>query len=133
MNYHYVLLPQFETQQIVCRKQRKINNKTARLLSTWSHYKFRQRLIEKAREYPWCKVIICDEHYTSKTCGFCGTIRWDLGGRKIFRCYKCNYACDRDINASRNILLRYLTKPLRSGEQTAPQSALRPGSLPLGN
>jgi IS605 OrfB family transposase len=133
MNYHYVLLPRFETQQMVCRKQRKINSKTAWLLSTWSHYKFRQRLIEKAREYPWCKVIICDEHYTSKTCGFCGTIRWDLGGRKIFRCYKCNYVCDRDINASRNILLRYLTKPLRSGEQTALQSALRPGSLPLGN
>jgi transposase len=76
-------------------------------------------------------VIICDEHYTSKTCGHCGTIRWDLGGRKTFRCQNRGYVCDRDINASRNILLRYLTKPLQhSGEQTPSQSALRPDSLP---
>lgn len=131
LNYHYVLIPRFETQEMVRRGQRKINGKTARMLSTWSHFKFRQRLLEKAREYPWCKVIICDEHYTSKTCGHCGTIRWDLGGRKTFRCQNRGYVCDRDINASRNILLRYLTKPLQhSGEQTPSQSALRPDSLP---
>ena len=46
---------------------------------TWSHYRFRMRLIAKAREYPHCKVIVVDEAYTSKTCGSCGNIHQRLG------------------------------------------------------
>ena len=76
---------------------------------TWSHYSFKQRLLNKAREHPWCKVLIVDEHYTSKTCGFCGKIDQKLGGKKIFKCHSCKIEADRDIHAARNILLRFLT------------------------
>ena len=76
---------------------------------TWSHYRFRQRLLNKSREYPWCSIIICDEAYTSKTCGECGFIHNKLGGSKVFDCPQCGEVQDRDMNGARNILLRYET------------------------
>ena len=76
---------------------------------TWSHYRFRQRFLHKIREYPSCQLIIVDEHYTSKTCGNCGKIYWKLGSNKTFNCPSCKVVMDRDIQAARNILLRFLT------------------------
>lgn len=66
-------------------RARVINNKTARGMLNWSHFRFRQLLLSKSREYPDCKVIICDEHYTSKTCGACGFIHYGLGGNKVMK------------------------------------------------
>ncbi|MCP3663106.1 MAG: transposase, partial [Gammaproteobacteria bacterium] len=108
-NYRVVLLPKFETQQMVRRRHRKPGSKTARGMCTWAHYRFRQTLLSKAELYPWCKVVVCDEHYTSKTCGACGWINPTLCSSKAFKCASCNYTADRDISAARNILLRYLT------------------------
>ena len=109
-NFHTVLLPQFDTQRMVIKRaQRRIRNKTARAMLTWSHYRFRQRLVNKTREYPGCKVIICDEQYTSKTCGQCGHLHDKLGPSKVFKCPQCHMEMDRDMNGARNILLRYLT------------------------
>ena len=107
-NHHTVLLPKFETQKMVGRSQRKIGSKTARAMLGWSHYRFQQRLLNKTREYPWCKVTICDEHFTSKTCGNCGNLE-NIGLKKTFRCGKCETELDRDLNGARNILLRYFT------------------------
>ncbi|RHZ50134.1 hypothetical protein Glove_505g20 [Diversispora epigaea] len=76
------------------------------------------------REYPWCRVIICTEEYTSKTCGCCGHIHRKLGGSKVFRCPSCTAELDRDINGARNILLRYLTvtskEPVYASARTYP-------------
>jgi putative transposase len=105
-NYSVILLPSFETQQMVIRKKRKLRSKTARAMITWSHYRFKQRLLFKRQEYPWCKVIICNESYTSKTCGNCGHINHKLGGNKIFKCSSCGLTIDRDVHAARNILLK---------------------------
>ena len=119
-NFDVVLLPKFETQrmcqktQIVSedgtrRKTRKINGKVARGMYTWSHYRFQQRLLHKIREFPQCRVVICDEDFTSKTCGRCGFVHEKLGGNKTFKCPSCHVSLDRDVNGARNILLRYLT------------------------
>ena len=79
-------------------------------LDLQSHHRFKQRLLaNKAREYPWCKVLIVDEAYTSKTCGMCGHIHQSLGGNKVFRCPHCSFEIDRNVNGARNILLRFLT------------------------
>eukprot|EP00122_Pirum_gemmata_P010898 Pgem_evm2s10088 len=51
------------------RKGRKIHTKTVRGMLCWSHNNFRQRLIAKSELFSDCKVIECDESYTSKTCG----------------------------------------------------------------
>lgn len=107
--FNTVLLPNFETKRMVRRAERRIGSKTARAMLGWAHFRFRQRLLNKCREYPWCKVIICDEHYTSKTCGNCGFIDYNLGQKKTFSCPQCCTEMDRDVNAARNILLRFLT------------------------
>jgi len=105
-NYSVILLPSFETQQMVTRAQRKIGSKTARAMMTWSHYRFKQRLLFKRQEYPWCKVVICNEAYTSKTCGICGALHHKLRGEKTFKCPACCVVIDRDVNGARNILLK---------------------------
>ena len=110
-NYKIILLPEFNVSQMLKRFHRRISRKTVRQMVTWAHYRFRQRLLYKQQFFPGCKVIICDEAYTSKTCGKCGFIHAKLGGAKEFKCPNplCNYHGDRDIHAARNILLRYLT------------------------
>ena len=107
--YRRILLPSFETSQMVLKGRRKLSSKSARCMLSWSHYRFRQRLLMKSREYPWCQVSIVDEAYTSKTCGKCGKLNTKLGGSKDFLCNSCNFHADRDANGARNILLRYLT------------------------
>jgi transposase len=111
-NYDTILVPKFETEDMVRSKhvKRKIRSKTARSMLTWSHYRFRQRLLNKVREYPHCRVVVCSEHYTSKTCGACGYVDRQLGGKKVYSCGICGVQMDRDANAARNILIRYLVK-----------------------
>ena len=106
-----IMLPSFETSNMVRRGERRIRAKTAREMLTWGHWRFKQRLIHKAREFPWCRVIICDEQYTSKTCPQCGQLNYALNGKKEFSCPQpdCGFTLDRDINGARNILIRYLT------------------------
>jgi len=109
--FHTILLPTFETSQMVnTATHRKIQSKTARSMLTWAHYRFRQRLVSKLREYPWCRLIVCSEHYTSKTCGHCGYVDSKLGSKRVFTCPMCGIKMDRDANAARNILIRYMVK-----------------------
>jgi putative transposase len=110
-NYQLILLPEFKTSGMVRRKERKINNKIVRNILTWSHFRFKQRLLSKVREYSQCKVKIVTEEYTSKTCGNCGVIKNNLGSNKVFHCLSCKYKCERDFNGARNILIKYLSKP----------------------
>eukprot|EP01116_Phalansterium_solitarium_P012437 TRINITY_DN286_c0_g3_i2.p1 TRINITY_DN286_c0_g3~~TRINITY_DN286_c0_g3_i2.p1 ORF type:complete len:472 (+),score=37.26 TRINITY_DN286_c0_g3_i2:976-2391(+) len=109
-SYRVVLLPKFETSKMVRRGQRRLSSKSARAMYTWSHYRFRQHLLHKAREHPWCHVVLCTEEYTSKTCGRCGRLHPSLGANKTFDCPHCGVVIDRDFNAARNVLLLYLTR-----------------------
>lgn len=107
-HYRVVLIPPFATQQMIRKGARCIGKKTVREMLAWSHYRFRMNLIAKTREHPWCRVVVVDEAYTSKTCGRCGHIHQNLGANKRFRCPACGFAVDRDLNGARNILIRYL-------------------------
>ena len=108
-NYRVVLIPKFDVSRMVKKANRKINKKTVRSMYTWSHFSFRQSLLEKAKEHPWCRVVEVDEAYTSVTCDECGFIRPSFSG-KTFVCPKCHHVADRDIHAGKNILLRYLAR-----------------------
>jgi putative transposase len=108
-SYDVVLLPSFETQQMVNTrgsKKRMLTHKTVRQMLTWRHYSFKQRLLSKAREYPWVRVEIVDEAYTSKTCTHCGVLNETLGGAKWFKCKACGTQLDRDYNGGRNIYIK---------------------------
>lgn len=115
-NYTTILLPLFETRNMVSRIKRRIDSKTARMMLTWSHYRFRQTLLSKSREYPWVEVVVVDEAFTSKTCGLCGELHQTLGANKVFVCPNCKFTVDRDANGARNILLKFLTEHERAEE-----------------
>ena len=106
-NYKLILLPTFETSQMVDRQKRKIRSKTARNMLSLSHYKFAEHLKQMARRNG-VMVVRCNESFTSKTCPECGHIHEKLGGNKTFRCPECGYSAPRDWNGARNIMLQAL-------------------------
>jgi putative transposase len=109
INYNYIVIPRLNFHN--CKN---LYKKHKEKMATLRHCEFVDKLIDKTREMPWCKVIECDEHWTSKTCGKCGNIDNDLGKSRTYSCKKCSVIIDRDINASRNILLRYVSKSFDS-------------------
>jgi predicted RNA-binding Zn-ribbon protein involved in translation (DUF1610 family) len=71
------------------------------------HGAFNRRLRMKAES---CGKVILDieEHGTSITCSSCGQINRKLGSTKVFKCPRCEFQADRDINSSKNHLLKTL-------------------------
>ena len=102
--FDIIYLPHFETKDMTKKHERKLKNKAVRNMLTWSHYRFKQHLKNKAAEYS-CVVVDCDEAYTSKTCGNCGEIN-NVGGREVWKCKHCGKKHDRDINGARNIFIK---------------------------
>ena len=104
--YKVILLPAFETQDMTRRAGRKIRSKTARMMLSFRHYEFRQRLLWKA----WQRgalVIEVNEAYTSKTRSWDGVVNNNLGGNTIVRDHD-GFGMDRDVNGARGIFLRAL-------------------------
>ena len=82
------------------------NHKLNRNFNDLKFYKFKERLLFKSKEKS--KLVICvKEHYTSKTCSYCGSL-YNVGNSKVYNCTQCKNTMDRDINASKNILLKGL-------------------------
>ena len=106
--YDHIFLPHFESQQMVKKHKRKIRSKTARTMLTLSHYLFSQRLITKAEE-KGTVVYKLHEPYTSQLCGCCFNLNKGLKlSDRMYKCKYCSTVIDRDLNASRNILMRGL-------------------------
>ncbi len=117
-NFENIIIPSFETSNMTSCKNRKIGKKTTNEMLTLSHYRFRERLIYKSECYTKCKVYICKEDYTSKTCTKCGNVDMSLGGKKIYKCKECNLILDRDINGARNILIKVLSSEVNRLDPT---------------
>jgi len=100
-NFDIVFMPTFEMQQMVSR----LRHKTARMMLTFAHFRFKSFLKAKGEEYS-CKIVDVSEAYTSRTCSYCGMIH-NIGSRKVMRC-GCGAAVDRDLNGARGIYLRAL-------------------------
>ena len=64
--YDIILLPTFKSQEMCKRGKRKLRKKSVRQMLTLSHYRFKQRLKQKALEYGVQVIDVC-EAYTSKT------------------------------------------------------------------
>lgn len=108
-SYKVIILPEFQSKRMSEKSLRKISSATVRKMMTWGHFRFRELLKAKVKTFSKCTLIICDEDYTSKTCGSCGELHQKLGKKKTFRCPTCRNTSDRDVNAARNILIRFLT------------------------
>jgi transposase len=120
-SYRVILYPHYETSNMVIRERRAgdpyactlrgLSSKTARAMLTWAHFRFKQHLLHKIREYPWCRVVLVNEAYTSKTCSECGYIhRGRFRRYDTFQCGACTNVVDRDWNGARGIWLRFLTE-----------------------
>jgi len=104
-NYERIYIGILNMKDVVSNETSNISNMSKRVGLMMKHYQFRQRLIFKCKS----KRISCievNERYTSKTCSVCGEYKKDLGSNKIYECENCDNIMDRDINASRCILLK---------------------------
>ena len=105
-NYDVILIPSFETSDMVKKLGRKIGRKSVRSMLTFAHYRFRQFLMHKARQFGKL-VKVVNEAYTSKTCSWSGEIVQKLGGLKSIK-GSDGIILGRDINGARGIFLRAL-------------------------
>ena len=101
-NYDTIFLPDFRVSEML--RGKRLGRMTKRLLCMFSFYSFKERLQYKCDVYNR-KLIIVDESYTSKTCGCCGVLN-DVGSSEVYTCSSCGSVFDRDVNGSRNILIK---------------------------
>lgn len=104
-NYKTIVIGKLNTQNILDNETSNLSKMNKRRLQTLSHYKFRQRLIEKAEMYG-VKVTVVSERLTSKTCGRCGYINRKLKGEHEFTCPTCKLKIHRDYNSARLIMIK---------------------------
>jgi putative transposase len=76
------------------------------VLTSQSHYTFKKYLKAKAKEYG-TKVYEVNEHFTSQACTSCGKLGKKYDNKRKKQC-ECGYKIDRDLNGSRNILIKSL-------------------------
>jgi putative transposase len=106
-NFDVILIPIFDTSQMVTRGCRRLRSKTVRSMLTWAHFKFKEWLKVVASEYGKT-VIEVNEAYTSKTCSWSGEVV-KIGSSEIIR-GSDGISMHRDVNGARGIFLRALAE-----------------------
>jgi len=104
LHYDHIIIPDFKVSQML--KGKKISKQTKRMLCMYSFHSFILKLKHKCKKHGK-KLYVVDESYTSKTCTVCGQIN-DVRGKETYKCGGCGNQVDRDINGSRNILIKNL-------------------------
>jgi transposase len=104
MTYSKIYIPRLNFH--TCKN---LSKKAKATLASLRHCDFVNRLIHKSKEYK-CEITEVNEAFTSKTCGNCGFQKENLGRSRRYECDSCQVKIGRDINASRNVMLRYFTK-----------------------
>ena len=133
-SYDKILIPKFETQQMIKTKKKfkeykleyinegitledrrkksreftkkcRLSKNVKYVLNQLSHFSFRQHLANKAKEHG-CLIKVVTEEFTSQTCTYCGTLSKTYDHNRMKTCSHCNYKIDRDINGARNILIK---------------------------
>ena len=105
-NYDVILLPGFETSEMVERGRRRIRSKTVRNLLTLAHYRFKLFIKDKALE-TGAIVLDVSEAYTTKTVSWTGEMQENLGSASVVVAQD-GERMDRDYNGARGIYLRAL-------------------------
>jgi putative transposase len=105
-NFDVILLPSFESSQMVSKSRRKIRSKTVRQMLTLSHYQFKKHLEWKAWEFRKVALTDINEAYTSKTVSWTGEIK-KIGGARFIK-DEFGRRMNRDLNGARGIFLRAL-------------------------
>ena len=102
-NFDVILLPGFETSEMVERGRRRIGSKTVRNLLSLAHYRFKLFIRHKAAE-AGAIVLDVNEAYTTKTVSWTGEVLENLGGASVIVAQD-GERMDRDYNGARGIYL----------------------------
>jgi IS605 OrfB family transposase len=81
-----------------------VNKHLNRNLNDLKLYKFKERLLYKAIVFGK-HVLITNESYTTQTCSCCGNV-CKQGSSEVYNCLSCLKVMGRDVNASKNILMK---------------------------
>ena len=102
--YDIIVLPKLRSKSIL-KKNGGLGRRINREISVLAHCKFHDYITWKATTMG--KIVIDqNESYTSKTCYECGKLN-DIGSKKVYSC-SCGNECDRDVQASFNILTKFM-------------------------
>ena len=104
--FEHILLPTFDSQEMVQKKRNRLHSRVNRELLGLQHYRFKMRLQDVVSRTPGVHLQIVSEAYTSRTCTRCGSL--NSPGSNWYSCADCGLEIDRDVNGARNILLKHL-------------------------
>ena len=102
--YSTIILPKFSSKK--CIEGPNLRPLAKFMLQRYKHFQFDQRLKSKA-EITGSKLILGSEWDTSKTCTGCFTLD-KARKEEIHVCSGCDFHIDRDVGASRNILIKHI-------------------------
>ena len=113
---------------LVLEKLKDIRDRSGKLRKTerakvnsWSFYQLEQFLTYKALA-KGCSVQYVDARYTSQKCSVCGyTVKGNRTTQSHFKCKKCGFECNADLNAAINIANNFrasVNKPIVAGSNT---------------
>jgi IS605 OrfB family transposase len=89
------------------RTKAKRRTQTKRRMHSWPFASLKSKIAYKAEERG-CTVVAVDPRHTSQRCSCCGhTARSNRRSQSIFKCRKCSYHLNADLNAARNIAAKY--------------------------
>jgi len=90
------------------RQTARLRKKQRKELHKWNFFQFEQFLTYKA-EARGNKVEYVSARYTSQKCSACAYIsRSNRQSQSVFKCKRCGFSLNADLNASRNIRQNYL-------------------------
>ena len=117
--FQKIFIPAFGVKDMVQKRQtngrsRVIGCSTTRRMLELAHGRFLERLKYSAKTKQR-EVYIVPESYTTKTCGTCGVVNPNVGGKHVFECVSptCGCKMDRDLHAARNICLSTMARMRR--------------------
>ena len=113
--FSVVIFPPFNVSEMNKVSNRKIRKVVVRSMMALRFYEFKERLKNKCKERH-VLFIEQNEAWTSKTNSFNGEVMTNLGGREFFT-YQ-GLKINRDVNGSRNILLRAMRDSSANGLNT---------------
>jgi IS605 OrfB family transposase len=89
------------------RMKARRRTKTKRRMHCWSFAQLKGFIGYKAEERG-CMVVAVDPRHTSQRCSCCGHVaRNNRRSQSVFKCRKCNYHLNADLNAAYNIAAKY--------------------------
>ena len=111
-----VIFPPFNVSDMTKAVNRKIRKVVVRSMMALRFFEFKERLKNKCKERH-VLFIEQNESWTSKTNSFNGEVMTNLGGKEFF--FHEGFKINRDLNGSRNILLRALRDSSAGGWNAA--------------